>query len=99
MQGRPISGHLSTQLVTQTPILISALSANPEDLSIPLEWRKVSMMCSRRLHGAEYFSREFDFLFLTSPDTILGGIDPGTSGTGAGCLTARPQQLLGSREN
>ena len=57
------------------------------------------MMCSRRLHGAEYFSREFDFLFLTSPDTILEGIDPGTSGAGAGCLTARPQQLLGSREN
>ena len=99
MQGRPISGHLSTQLVTQTPILVSALSANPEDLSIPLEWRKVSMMCSRRLHGAEYFSREFDFSFLTSPDTILGGIDPGTSGTGAGCLTARPQQLLESEES
>ena len=57
------------------------------------------MMCSRRLHGAEYFSREFDFLFLTSPSTTQGGIEPGTSGTGAGGSTARPQQLLGSEES
>ena len=42
------------------------------------------------------FPREFDFLFVTGPNTTQGGIEPGTSGTGAGTFTTRPQQLLNS---
>ena len=45
------------------------------------------------------FPRGFDFLFVTSPTPTQGGIEPGTSGTGAGGFTARPQQLLNSEES
>ena len=37
MQGHPISAHLRTQIITQTSILISPLSANFEDTRIPLK--------------------------------------------------------------
>ena len=37
MEGQPISAHLRTEIVTQTLIIISPLSANSEDTRIPLK--------------------------------------------------------------
>ena len=37
MEGQPTAAHLRTQIVTQTLIIISPLSANSEDTRIPLK--------------------------------------------------------------
>ena len=57
------------------------------------------MMHSRRFVVQGDFPREFYFLFVTSPNTTQGGVEPGTSGTEAGRFTTRPQQLLDSVES
>ena len=97
MQGHPISAHLRTQIITQTSILISPLSANFEDTRIPLKVEDcVNNAFPQVAWCRDTFHASFILYYFTSPITIQGGIEPGTSGTGAVRLTTRPQQLLES---